>query len=381
MTRALRMAAAAAVILPGLGGAQSPLTARGAGSFETYSFRPGAAGETVIIKSVSEFTVPLGGDVKIGRRGNVAVSTGFASVRLVSNDQQQLPDQTISGLLDTELRVSWDLVPGKLIAVANGVLPTGTRTVDPQQLAVLGAISSDLIGYAVPSLGSGGNVGGGLIGAVPLGRFSAGFGATYKRSLWYQPVSDRPSQLLPGAELRFRGGLEGNLARRTFLRAALMVAQTTPDRLGGSTLNGIGTRLIGYVSVNQALGKVSVTAYGFDVYRGSPQLEATAAGAAILPKGNLFGAGARADYPLGVRTTVSPRVEFRGSAAAGDTTGTGILQRLGSSVRFGVDARQQVRPGMAAVLQAGGAIGTVQQANASIPFGGFRVGLSFEFTP
>jgi hypothetical protein len=329
---------------------------------------------------MSELTVPLGADVRIGRRGSFAVSTGFARVQLLTSDTAALKDQTLSGLLDAEVRLAWDVVPGKLIALATGVIPTGSRTVDLQQLAVLGAISSDLIGYAAPSLGSGGNVGGGLIGAVPLGKFSAGLGATFKRSMWYQPVSSNASVLLPGMELRFRAGLEGNLARRTFLRAAAIVARSSPDRLGGSTVNGVGTRVIAYLSVNQAFGKASVSIYGFDVYRGGPQIQDGSA--ALLPKGNLISGGARLDYALDAATTISPRFEYRGSAAApADSTGAGPLQRLGSSFRFGVDARRQIRQGMAAVLQAGGAAGNILQAGASIPFSGMRFALSFEYAP
>lgn len=367
------------VALPGAAHGQIPLTTRGAALYESYSFKPASNGLALSYKRISELTVPLGADVRIGRRGSFAIATGFANVQLVTNDALQLPNQTVSGLLDTEVRLSWNVLPGKLIAVATGVIPTGSKTVDPQQLAVLGAISSDLIGYSASSLGSGGNVGGGLIGAVPLGKFSAGLGATYKQSMSYQPLSSDSNMLLPGTELRLRAGLEGNLARRTFLRAAAIVAQSTPDKLSGATRNGVGTRIIAYLSVNQSFGKASITVYGFDVYRGGPQIQD--GNAAILPKGNLIAGGARMDYALNPRTTISPRLEYRGSAAAPDASGGAVLQRLGSSFRFGVDARQQIKTGMAAVLQAGGAAGSILQSGSSIPFSGLRIALSFEFTP
>ena len=121
--------------------------------------------------------------------------------------------------------------------------------------------------------------------------------------------------------------------------------------------------------------------YGFDVLRGSPQIEQTATGAALLPKGNLIAGGLRADLTVARRTTVSPRFEYRLSAAAADTSAAATLQRLGASARFGVDARQSLNRSLAAVLQLGGVTGNVIQAQNEIPFTGLRAALQFEYTP
>ena len=381
MMRAARFFAAAALVLvSGAAHAQVPVTARGAVLFESYSFKPDATGQGLIFKKVSELTVPIGVDVKLGRLGGLSLSSGLANVQLTSNDLQQLPNQTLTGALDTEARLSIDVVPGKLVLLATGVVPTGAKTVQTEQLAVLGAISSDVIGFSAPSLGSGGNVGGGFVGALPMGKFSAGFGATYKQSLSYQPVVGS-DPLHPGAELRFRAGLEGALARRTFLRFAAIVAQSSPDRIGGAQRNGVGMRIITYLSVNQAMGKASITVYGFDVFRGSPQIESTPTGTAFLPRGNLLAGGAKLDYTVGSKTTLSPRLEYRASAAAADTSAAASFQRLGASFRFGVDARQSLTRRLTGVLQAGGVTGNVRQAGKSIPFSGLRAALSVEFAP
>jgi hypothetical protein len=117
------------------------------------------------------------------------------------------------------------------------------------------------------------------------------------------------------------------------------------------------------------------------VLRGSPQIEQTAVGAAFLPKGNLIAAGLRADLTLAPRTIVSPRFEFRTSASAADTTSSSPLQRLGSSVRYGVDLRQTMSRNFATVLQLGGLSGTVLQAGSDIGFHGLRGAVQFEITP
>jgi hypothetical protein len=137
---------------------------------------------------------------------------------------------------------------------------------------------------------------------------------------------------------------------------------------------------VGYLAVNRQVGRVAATLYGFDVYRAAPQLEATAAGAALLPKGNLLAVGGR--FAIGVRTEteVTPRFEYRLSAAEADPSVT-ALRRLGDSFRFGLDVRNQFTAQLAAILQLGRVTGAVVQGGADIGFSGTRAALHLEFTP
>ena len=359
--------------------AQGRWSGRTAVLYESYSFGTG-----LVFDKVSEMTVPVGLTYQLGRLGNIALSSGFASVSLRSTDTAQLADQKVSGLLDTEARLSVNVVPGKVVALLTGALPTGTKTVQHDELSVLGALSSDIVGFAASNLGTGGNVGGGFAAAIPLGRWAAGLGATFRQSMSYQPVLGVTDQLKPGSELRLRAGLEGALARRTYLRAAGILARTSKDRVAfsgvDSTRNGVGTRLISYLSVNQGFTSFSLTAYAFDVMRGDPLVEPTALGAAVLPRGNLFALGGRADIPLGQTMTLSPNAEWRSSAAAPDTAAS-ALQGLGASVRFGLDLRRRLTSSTALVLQGGGTSGHVIQAGSRISLSGYRVALHLELTP
>ena len=359
--------------------AQSRWSGSGAVMFESYSF-----GQGLVFDRVSEVTVPLGLTYGVGQIGNLALSTGYASVSLRSTNTAQLANQTLSGLLDTQLRFAFNVIPGKVVALVTGALPTGTKTMRLSQLAILGAVSSDLIGFSAPNLGTGGNVGGGLIGAFPMGRWALGFGATFKQPVSYQPVLGQASQLKPGGEMRLRGGLEGPLARRTYLRAAAIYARTSKDQIqvgsADSTKNGVGNRLVTYVSLNQGLGASSLTLYGFDVLRGDPQVEATALGAAILPRGNLLALGGRMDMPVGSGTVVSPRLEWRSSAAAPDTSTT-ALQQLGVSLRLGADVRHRVTHAASLVLQGGWTTGHVVQAGQQVSLSGYRLALHLELAP
>ena len=355
--------------------AQVALTrARAAVFTETYAFDEGLG-----LKRVNEITVPVGADLRLGRFADLTLSSGWARVLLRADETSPLEDQQLSGVLDTEFRLGVNAIPGRLIVLATGVIPTGIKTVQESELSVLGALSSDIIGFAAPSVGSGGSVGGGFAGALPLGRFALGLGATYRRPVGYTPLLGDTASLRPGAELRVRVGLEGPLARMTYVRAAAVYAVRGKDELAGTPQPGVGNRIVAYLSVNQQVGRVATTLYAFDVYRASPQIEGTPLGAARLPEGNLLAFGSRFAIPVRRGTEVTPRFEVRLSTAQ-DSTAAG-LRRLGNSFRFGLDVRNQFTTQLAAVLQVGRVTGDVVQRGTDIDFTGTRAALHLEFSP
>jgi len=206
-------------------------------------------------------------------------------------------------------------------------------------------------------------------------------GGTYKLPLTYVPVSDRGDELKPGQEFRFRAGLEGPIGRRSYIRIAGIYAMRSKDELDSETQNGVGNRIVGYVSLNQGLGQTTLVLYGFDVFRSDPQIEPTAIGAAILPRGNLTAAGLRWTVPLASGISVGPRAEFRYSLRALDDTDT-ALRKAGQSVRFGVDLRNQVNPQLAIVVQGDGITGELADPNRMmVGFQGFRFAVHTEITP
>ncbi len=363
--------AAIAAVLPGSLNAQQVLErVRVAGFYESYNFKG------LDFDRVTEFTIPVGVDLRLGRIGQLALSTGYANIDLRGAGGE--PDQSVSGVLDTEVRLGVNVVPGKLIAIATGIIPTGVTTVNREQLAVLGAIASDVIGFSAPTVGSGGGIGGGLAGAVPLGNFALGLGTTVRLPLGYRPISETDDQLKSGMEFRVRAGLEGPLARRTYLRLATVYAARAKDEFGGQTQHGVGHRLVGYLSLSHYVGSVGVTLYGFDVFRGSPQIEPTAVGATQLPKGNLLGAGSRVALPIGQNTEFTPRVEYRVSAQ--DIEGLG-MRRLGRSLRMGADLRQRLSSEFSVVLQGGYVTGDIRVNGSDSDMDGYRAGLHLIVTP
>ena len=359
--------------------AQGPVEVRVAGFYESYTFDTDVG--ALQLKSISEMSIPVGIDVHLGRFADLAISTGFANVQLESKDANVLPDQTISGVLDTEARLSMHVIPNRLMVLVNGAIPTGVKTVSQNELAVIGALSSDIIGFASPQMGSGGNVGGGFAGAVPVGKFALGLGGTYQLPLSYVPVSDRAGELKPGQEFRFRAGIEGPLARRTYVRFAGIYAMRSKDEIDSATQNGVGNRIVGYLSLNQGVGTSTLVLYGFNVFRSDPQIQATATGAAVLPRGNLTAAGMRWTFPLGPGMSLGPRAEFRNSLTANSETDA-TLRKAGHSIRVGMDLRRQVNQQLAVVFQAGGITGSMADPNRTmVGFRGFRFAVHTEIKP
>ncbi len=336
---------------------------------ESYSFDPGLA-----IADVKETTIPIGVNVGLGSFGNLAISTGYVTVDVSGTG---INDQSVSSLLDTQFRLTYNVIPGKLMLLFNGALPTGTKTVALEELSVLGAISSDVIGFSSPTVGSGGSFGGGFAGAFPLGtNFAAGVGASVKKALSYQPVENRPGDLLPGAEVRLRLGLQGSLARRTYLRVAAIFASRGQDDFDNLTRSGVGNRLIGYSSLNQAFGSGSVTLYGFFVNRGDPKLTADPT-IPSLPHGRLTAFGSRVDLRVGSSIVVSPRVELRSSKEEINSS----LEKIGSSTRFGSDVTLPVGRSADLVFQGSFVTGEVVQSGADIGFDGYRFGVYLDWHP
>ncbi len=358
--------------------AQEIIGVRSAVLFESYSFDDG-----LVVRKISELVIPIGVDVDFGRLGRLTVSTGFVSADL-NADPTLLDDQSISGGLDTEFRFNYNLVPGKLVLIANGAIPTGPKTVTRDELSVLGALSSDVIGFSSSDIGKGGEVGGGFAAAFPVGRFAIGVGGTFNQRLSYRPVTEDPRRLSPGEEFRLRTGFEGPLWRTTYIRFAGIFAARAKDEKGNQTQNGVGNRFIGYLSVNHGIGSHSITIYGFDVFRSSPRLEPTAVDAAFLPRGNLYAVGGRVDLAFSAfsrKFHLIPRFEVRRSFQALDANTTD-LERTGSSMRFGSDLRLTVGRSAVLVVEVSGVTGSVVQGPPpDIDFDGYRTGVRMEWRP
>lgn len=344
--------------------------------FEKYTFDSGLA-----YTDVSELTIPLTFSFPMGNRATLTLSSGITRVSLTGDPSAGLPDQEISGVIDSEARLVVDLVPDRVSLLATAVAPTGMEALEIDEGSILTALSSQVIGFSTTRLGGGGRAGGGIVAAFPVGQMAFGIAGTFTQSVAYNPVLGLDTEWRPGAEIRVRAGLEGTVAPQSYLRIAAIFASRQADELDGVEQSEVGEQLHIYASLNQGIQSSALTLYVFDSYRSAPQVDATSIGAALLPKGNLLGLGGKLEVPVARETRLVPKVEFRKlTEAPRDGAGDGSLEAAGSTLRVGADLKQRLSPTLALVLEGNGLFGNVGDgAGGTVGVSGFRAGLHLEF--
>ena len=334
--------------------------------FESYTFDTGLGYD-----DASQLSVPFTLRIPLGPRAGLTASSIFTRVSVTPSSGADAVE-TMSGLTDTELRLSVDIVPERLVFIGSGAIPTGMESIEAAQGPVLGVLVTDVLGFSTRNLGTGGSVGAGFAGGVPAGRMALGLAATFLQFGSFDPVVGGDRTLKPASELRIRGGIEGPAGERGYLRMAAVVSRRGSDEINGEALSSSGNRYVGYVSLAQRLGNSELMLYAFDLYRSAAQLETSALGAAVVPKGNLIAGGAQLTLALARDTRLTPRVEVRSSSQAPE--GSTSLAKLGSSVRVGADLRQSVGPGATLVFEANGLVGNIESPTGSVGVTGFRFG-------
>lgn len=358
-------ALAAVILIPGVLAAQAgTTTARTGVYFESYSFGMGLA-----FNRISEFTIPISVTQRIGDRLAIDLGTAFAraSVTEAGGGGATI---THSGFVDTDLRATFSVVPGKVVFNLVGTIPTGATAVPDTTIPLFGATATDLLGFTTPSFGSGGGVSAGFASAFKMGTsWAVGTGVSYRYGASYVPVKNG-SEMSPGGEIRGRLGLEGPFGGGKYFRGALVITKTAASDLGGGETSTVGTRVLGYAAVSMPLGSSSLSLYGWEMRR----MQA-AAGTVPMPRGNVLALGARLDRPLNPKTTLSPLLEFRHEL-------TGPASRmvlLGYLLRAGTDVRYRLSDRAAGVVQAQLAFGTLHDEGKSVSIVGPRLGLFIEW--
>lgn len=354
--------------LPGvLLGQAASTVARTGFVFESYSFGSGLA-----FNRISEMTVPMSITQRVaGGRLVLDVGTAFARASVTEAGGATI---THSGLVDTDLRATYSVVPGKLIFNLVGTIPTGATTVPDTTIPLFGATATDLLGFMTPGFGSGGGVSAGFASAFKMGQnWAIGTGASYRYGASYIPVKGG-TEMLPGGEIRGRLGIEGPFGGGKYFRGALVYTTTAANDLGGGEQSTIGDRVLGYVAVSMPFGASHLSLYGWEMRRLRAR-DFDAPGTIARPRGNVLALGGRLDRPMGPKTTLSPSLEFRH-----ELTGPGPrMELLGLLLRAGSDLRYRLSDRATAVVQAQFAFGTLHDEGTSVSITGPRLGAVIEW--
>lgn len=324
------LAVLALALTPPRAAAQAPgdaLQAYAAGArWESYAFEePGTIG----IDRVSLLTVPLGAETRVMGRARLTVSGAFASATLRRADGSEAG---LSGLTDTELRLTLPLVGDWLTVSGTAVLPTGRGRLSAEEMEVAAVVASDLLPFAISHWGSGGGAGGSVSVARRFGSVGMGMIGGYRASREYRALGDDDPAYRPGDERFVRVAVDRSYSNA---KATLQVSlvRYTHDRLGGGTLYRSGDRYQAIASYALAgPGRSSAVFYAGILHReeGSRATDLSEA----LPGQDLILAGAGARLRIG-RGAFLPSVDARAFRSS-DGLGQGYGVGMGASAEWSV---------------------------------------------
>lgn len=355
-------------LAPAVAAAQAATTvARTGVYFESYSFGDGLA-----FNRISELTIPVTVTQRLGDRLVLDIGTAFASASVQYAGGGSIDH---SGLIDTDLRATISVIPGKLVFNFVGTIPTGATTVPDTTIPLFGATATDLLAFTTPGFGAGGGASGGMATAFRLGSsWAIGAGASYRYGASYTPVRNG-GELTPGGEIRARLGIEGPFGGGRYFRGALVYTTTGANDIGPGEQSRIGDRVLVYGAASMPFGRSNLVVYGWDMRRLRAR-NYDAPGTISVPRGNVLALGARLERPMSPRATLVPLIEFRHEL----TGPTDRMELLGYLVRTGADLRYQLSSRATGVLQAQLALGSLQDEGTSISVVGPRLGVLIEWS-
>lgn len=362
-------------LLPILG-VVAPLTAVAQGSgtaartgvfFESYSFGSGLA-----FQRISELTIPITVTQRFGNRFVLDVGTAYASASVRESNGNRIDH---SGLVDTDVRATVGIIPGRLLFNLVGTIPTGATAVADTTIPLFGATATDLLGFTTPGFGSGGGVSAGFASAFKMGSdWAIGTGASYRHGASYTPVQGGGT-LIPSGEIRARFGIEGPFGGGKYFRGALVYTTTGDNDIGGGQQSAIGDRVLAYASMSLPFGRSNLALYGWEMRRLRAR-NFDVPGTIVVPRGNVLALGARLQRPLTPQLTIVPLVEFRHEL----TGPTAKMELLGYLVRTGADLRYRLSERATGVVQAQLAFGSLRDEGQTVFIVGPRLGMMIEWT-
>jgi hypothetical protein len=219
--------------------AQAPALQAAAGvTLQSYTFSaPGDVG----IDRVSLLTIPLAAQLRPIRQVELHVGAAWARGELTREGGAA---STLSGITDTELRLTFATPRDRVRITAVALLPTGQTELTAEEMDVAGTIAADLLPFAIANWGTGGGIGMSAATALPLGAATTlGFAGGYVVARRYEPVSATRFAYRPGNQLHVRAALDHSIG--TSAKAALQFTwqQYGTDEAAGSNLYQAGDRM------------------------------------------------------------------------------------------------------------------------------------------
>ena len=320
------LAVLAALVLPRGAAAQALLDRSVRTGPQIVSYRV----DDVAERSITQLAVPIAVAVPLFDRLSLDVATAYARV---TYDSAGFRGQ-IDGLTDTQLRASWTLGTDNVVFTMGLNLPTGQETVDyAEQGAAAGLIGNDFLAFPISNMGTGFAGTGGIAVARTAGSWNVGAGASFRRTMEFEPFEEASLpggtgrvRFQPGDEYRVRAGADRAVGSGS-LALGVTYFMFGDDDVGATTYSS-GDRVLGQVGWSQPMGATTLALAAWNLHR----LEGKLAAGEPAPSENILNFGATLGIRLGARTAIEPNVEYRrwtlGGARAGDLGLLGLRARL-----------------------------------------------------
>lgn len=355
----------AAFLAPvGLAAQGSGFSVGGGGAFELYSF---SDDEQVGIERVGLFTAPFGARATVAEDVDIQVFGNYAFGFITPSGGGD--EMTLNGLTDTDIQLDYRV--GGDAVTFSGIfsLPTGTSTLDQEEVAVAAIVAADLLPFRISNWGSGGGYAFQVAGARRFGGFGAGLSVAYRLAGDFEPLAANEFTYEPGDEIRVRLALDTEIGTGGKGSIVAGYRSFSEDAREGSNVFEVGNRYNVTASYAFPAGSGAGVLYGGVIHREN----GTALSAPFVdsPSQDLVLMGSQFQLSWG-DTRVRPRVDGR-LFRTDDGRGQGYV--AGAGVSFEIPAGFTTW-----VPSVTGRIGNVEVAEGQeSSFTGVEAGLSVRF--
>jgi hypothetical protein len=216
----------------------------------------------------------------------------------------------LSGLTDTQLRANYTFGQDFVVLTAGLNLPTGSATVDINEIDAATRIGSDFLMFPISGFGSGFGMTAGVAVAQPMGDWNVGAGMSVRQSSKYDAFRDASgvaTSFQPGPEYRGRVGIDRpfGTGRMSF---GLTYSKFGDDKANAASFSS-GDRFVFQYAMNNAFRSgVEYSFVMWNLYRTSGVLIDNSPS----PKGNITNAmltfGIRAPGDVAVEPSIETRL-------------------------------------------------------------------------
>jgi len=266
-------------------------------------------------EKITETAFPLFVVVPVLPALSIDVGTAYAMAHLehrtFSGATTSTTTSNLNGLTDTQVRANYTFGQDFVVFTAGLNVPTGSATIQSNELEAATRIGSDFLTFPISGFGSGLGMTGGVAVAQPIGAWNFGFGASLRHSSEYTPFRDATgteTKFTPGPEYRARLGADHAYGTGRISLGATF-SKFGDDKSNASTFN-TGDRYIAQMAINNSVtNRVDYSFVLWNLYRTSGTL---IDGTSKSPSGNIANAlvafGVRGPADIGVEPSVETRL-------------------------------------------------------------------------